>query len=141
MPERVPRGFPGGPHMSDPDIPRVAMRGDRPATIPETRGFWEDIIRGKDREAAGGGPVANDPRAHYGTEDLRLDDIYRRVESGEGITDAEGVEFLGRFNSEKDLRMLLEYINRAIKRTGQRNDPFTQSGGQPGSPVGGGGLF
>jgi hypothetical protein len=83
--------------------------------------LWEDIIRGKEMEAAGGGPMANDPRDNSGAEEARLNDIYRRVKAGEGITDAEGVDFLKRFNSPEDLRMLLEYMNRAIQEMGQEN--------------------
>ena len=115
-----PLGFPGGPHWSDPDVPRFPMKGDRMATIPETREFWENIIRGKDMEGAGGRPVANDPRAHYGTKEMRLDDIRQRMKRGEMITDDEGVEFLQQFKgsgfNEESIMDFLEYLNRATEK-------------------------
>ena len=115
-----PLGFPGGPNWSDPDVPRFPMKGDRMATIPETREFWENIIRGKDMEGAGGRPVANDPRAHYGTKEMGVDEIRQKMERGEMISDDEGVEFLQQFKgsgfNEESIMDFLEYLNRAMEK-------------------------
>lgn len=113
-----PLGFPGGPHWSDPDVPRFPMKGDRMATIPETKSYWEKIISEKD---VGLGNVANDPRAHYGTKEMGLDDIIRRIKLGEAITDEEGVEYVKYLNKTggrtEDIKMFIEYLNRQIKQT------------------------
>ena len=122
-----PLGFPGGPHPTDPDVPRFPMKGDHMATVPETREFWENIIRGKDMEGAGGRPVANDPRAHYGTKEMGLDDIRQRIKRGEMITDEEGVKYIEQFSDapegryddkelNKELINFLEYLNRATEK-------------------------